>query len=122
MRAKLKELKDKLRLRRRRPLPETGKWLGRVVRGFLNDPAVPTNIRAIEGFRQAVLRLWLRALRRRGDRGKTTWDRFRQVAEPYLPNAQILHPWPEQRFAVRHPRQAPYAGKPPVRICAGGAQ
>ena len=25
-------------------------------------------------------------------------------------------------FAVRHPRQEPYAGKPHVRICAGGAQ
>ena len=27
-----------------------------------------------------------------------------------------------QRFAVKHPRQEPYAGKPLVRICAGGAQ
>jgi hypothetical protein len=26
------------------------------------------------------------------------------------------------RFAVKHPRQEPYAGKPLVRICAGGAQ
>ena len=25
-----------------------------------------------------------------------------------------------QRLAVRHPRQEPYAGKPQVRICAGG--
>jgi RNA-directed DNA polymerase len=122
VRAKLKELKDKLRMRMHRPLPETGKWLGLVVRGFLNYHAVPTNSRAIDGFREAVLRLWLRALRRRSNRDRTAWGRFRQLADPYLPKAQILHPWPEQRFAVRHPRQEPYAGKPQVRICAGGAQ
>ena len=28
----------------------------------------------------------------------------------------------EQRFAVTHPRWEPYAGKPHVRLCAGGAQ
>jgi RNA-directed DNA polymerase len=33
VRAKLKEVKDKLRARMHRPLPETGKWLGQVVRG-----------------------------------------------------------------------------------------
>ena len=27
-----------------------------------------------------------------------------------------------QRFAVNHPRWEPYAGIPPVRFCAGGAQ
>jgi hypothetical protein len=27
-----------------------------------------------------------------------------------------------QRFAVTHPRWEPYAGKPHVRICAGGAR
>ena len=122
VRAKLKEVKDKLRTRMHRPLPETGKWLGQVVRGFLNYHAVPTNSRAIDGFREAVLRLWLRALRRRSNRDNTAWGRFRQLAEPYLPKAQILHPWPEQRFAVRHPRWEPDAGKPPVRFCAGGAQ
>src|SRR5438477_2864144 len=48
MRAKLKEVKDKLRVRMHRPLPETGKWLGQVVRGFMNYHAVPTNIRAVD--------------------------------------------------------------------------
>jgi RNA-directed DNA polymerase len=121
VRAKLKEVKDKLRQRMHRPLPETGKWLGRLVQGFMNYHAVPTNIRAVAGFRAAVLRLWMRTLRRRSERDKTVWDRFKQIAEPHLPKAQIQHPWPEQRFAVRHPRQEPYAGKPQVRICAGGA-
>ena len=28
----------------------------------------------------------------------------------------------QERFAVTHPRWEPYAGKPHVRICAGGAR
>lgn len=122
VRAKLKEVKDKLQMRMHRPLPEIGKWLGQVVRGFLNYHAVPTNSRALDGFREAVLRLWLRVLQRRGGRHKPSWDRFTKLADPYLPKAHILHPWPEQRFAVRHPRWEPYARKSHVRLCAGGAQ
>jgi hypothetical protein len=30
--------------------------------------------------------------------------------------------WPNQRFAVKHPRWEPDAGMPHVRFCAGGAQ
>ena len=30
--------------------------------------------------------------------------------------------WPNQRFAVTHPRWEPDAGMPHVRFCAGGAQ
>jgi len=122
VRAKLKELKDKLRMRMHRPLPETGQWLGLVVRGFMNYHAVPTNSRAVDGFRNSVLWLWRRALRRRGDRDQTGWDQLMQLADRFLPQARILHPWPEQRFAVKHPRWEPYAGKPHVRFCAGGAQ
>ena len=107
-------------MRRPRPLPETGQWLGLVGQGFLNHHAVPTNIRAIGGFRHYVLCLWLRAMRRRGDRDKTDWGRIMQLTR-HLPKARILHPWPEQRFAVKHPRWEPYAGKPHVRFCAGGA-
>ena len=122
VRAKLKEVKDKLRVRMHRPLPETGKWLGQVVRGFMNYHAVPTNIRAVDGFRDSVLWLWRRALRRRGQKDSTGLKEMKQLAAQHIPEARILHPWPEQRFAVRHPRWEPYAGKPHVRFCAGGAQ
>ncbi|PKU23090.1 hypothetical protein CWS72_17815, partial [Telmatospirillum siberiense] len=37
----------------------------------------------------------------------------------WLPKPRILHPWPNQRFAVKYPRWEPYAGKPHVRICGG---
>ena len=45
-----------------------------------------------------------------------------KLADDWLPKPRILHPWPSERFAVKHPRWEPYAGIPPVRICAGGAQ
>jgi len=122
VRAKLKEVKENLRKRMHRPLPETGKWLGQVVRGFMNYHAVPTNSRAIGAFRYYVLWLWLRALRRRGNRDRTAWKQVMQLAASYLPEARVRHPWPEQRFAASHPRREPYAGKPHVRFCAGGAQ
>ena len=96
MRAKLKELKDKLRKRMHRPLPETGKWLGLVVRGFMNYHAVPTNSRAVAGFRLSVIDLWRRALRRRGDKDMTGWSQIMQLADRYLPKARILHPCPSR--------------------------
>ena len=122
LRAKLKEVKDTLRRRMDQPIPELGTWLGQVVRGFFNYHAVPTNGAALVRFRQQVIRLWQRALHRRGDRDATTWPRIAKLASDYLPTPRILHPWPSHRFAVRHPRWEPYAGKPLVRICAGGAQ
>jgi hypothetical protein len=44
-----------------------------------------------------------------------------KLADNWLPKPTILHPWPSDRFAVAHPRGEPYAGKPPVRLCAGCA-
>src|SRR5207253_2912253 len=53
---------------------------------------------------------------------KTRRDQMVRIADAWLPQPRILHPWPNQRFAVRHPRWEPYAGKLHVRICAGGAR
>jgi group II intron reverse transcriptase/maturase len=122
MRAKLKDVKDKLRLRMHQPIPATGKWLRQVVQGFFNFHAVPTNFTALAAFRYHIGRLWLRVLLRRGNRDRTTWMRMGKLVDDYLPRPRILHPWPGDRFAVKHPRWKPYAGKPHVRFCAGGAQ
>jgi len=122
LRAKLKEVKDKLRLRRHQPIPEVGIWLGQVVRGFFNFYAVPTNFEALAVFRRHVTKLWLRALLRRGNRDRMTWEKMTRLADDFLPTPRISQPWPAQRFAVTHPRWKPYAGKPHVRFCAGGAQ
>jgi RNA-directed DNA polymerase len=122
MAAKLLEVKEELRRRMHRPIPEQGEWLKRVVSGFFNYHAVPTNGRALSVFRHRVTVLWQRTLRRRSQKDRTSWDRMAGLVDDWLPKARILHPWPSVRFAVRHPRWEPYAGKPHVRLCAGGAQ
>jgi hypothetical protein len=122
MKAKLKEIKEALRRRMHQTISEQGKWLGQVVRGFFAYHAVPTNSRALGAFRHHVMTLWKRTLRRRGQRDATSWKRIEDITADYLPKPSILHPWPRQRFAVKNPRWEPYAGKPHVRFCAGGAQ
>ena len=102
------------------PIPEQGRWLRRVVRGYFNYHAVPTNARALDVFRHHVTDLWRRTLRRRSHKDRITWARMTRLADAWLPKPIILHPWPSDRFAVTHPRWEPYAGKPHVRICAGG--
>ncbi len=122
MMAKLLEVKEELRRRMHRPIPEQGQWLRQVVSGFFNYHAVPTNSRALSAFRYHVTLLWRRALRRRSQKDRFSWDRITRLADDWLPMPRILHAWPSARFAVRHPRWEPYAGKPHVRFCAGGAQ
>jgi len=109
MRAKLKEVKEKLRRCRHEAIPEQGRWLKQVVTGFFNYHAVPTNSQALSTFLRHVRRLWWLALRQRGDKHKVTWQRIDRLASDWLPKPRILHPWPSERFAVRHPRWEPYA-------------
>ncbi len=122
VRATLKEVKSELRRRMHRSIPEQGGWLKQVVTGFFNYHAVPTNGRALSGFRHGIIRYWLRTLRRRSQRHDLTWEKMIKLAADWLPKPGIRHPWPRDRFAVKHPRWEPYAGKPLVRFCAGGAQ
>jgi len=122
MQAKLTEIKEELRRRMHQSIPQQGRWLRQVVTGYYNYHAVPTNSRALEAFHYHVIDLWRRTLRRRSQKDGSTWERIARIANDWLPKPRILHPWPQQRFAVRHPRWEPYAGMPHVRICAGGAQ
>jgi RNA-directed DNA polymerase len=102
--AKLKEIKEELRRRLHQSIPEQGQWLKQVVAGYFAYHAVPTNIEALMAFRFHVISLWGRALRRRSQKDGTTWKRILKIADDYLPKPRILHPWPNQRFAVKHPR------------------
>jgi len=122
LRAKLQVIKQELRRRMHQPIPTQGQWLKRVVTGYLNYHAVPTNGRALVTFRFRVIDLWIRTLRRRSQKDRTAWERIGRLANDFLPKPRILHPWPEKRFAVTHPRWEPYALIGPVRFCAGGAQ
>ena len=109
MRAKLRAIKQEMRRRMHQPIPLQGKWLQQIVSGYFNYHAVPTNSRALHAFRHFVAELWQRSLRRRSQKHSMTWERFTQLANDWLPKPRILHPWPERRFAVMHPRWEPYA-------------
>jgi len=122
MRAKLRDIKKALRLRMHEPIPKQGKWLAQVVGGYFNYHAVPTNGPMLAMFRFLVTEVWRRTLRRRSQKDRMNWQRITWLADRWLPPPRILHPWPEQRFAVTHPRWEPYARIGHVRFCAGGAQ
>jgi RNA-directed DNA polymerase len=122
MKAKLREVKEELRRRMHQSIPEQGRWLRQVVTGYFAYHAVPTNIRALQAFRGHVTELWRRTLQKRSQKDGTTWHRITKLANDYLPKPRVLHPWPSERFAVKHPRWEPDARIGLVRICAGGAQ
>ena len=104
MRATLREIKAELRFRMHHAIPEQGQWLKAVVTGFFAYHAVPTNARALNAFLHYVVDLWRRTLRRRSQKAKVTWSRMTQLTALWLPAPRILHPWPDRRFAVNHPR------------------
>jgi hypothetical protein len=109
MRARLREIKATLRERMHVGIPEQGRWLKQVVAGYFAYHAVPTNARALDAFRHHVTDLWRRTLRRRSQKDAMTWERMTQIANAWLPKPRILHPWPDRRFAVTHPRWEPNA-------------
>ncbi|MBP0633700.1 MULTISPECIES: reverse transcriptase domain-containing protein, partial [unclassified Cupriavidus] len=104
MQAKLRQIKEQLRRRMHDSIPVQGHWLRQVVRGYFAYHAVPTNARALVAFRYHVTHLWRRALRRRSQKDAMTWARMTRLANDWLPKPRIQHPWPSERFAVKHPR------------------
>lgn len=120
MRTKLKEVKDQLTRKMHLPIPEVGRWLGSVVRGHYNYYAVPGNTPAIGEFHKQAMRHWYNVLRRRSQRTRVTWARIYRWTRKWLPTPRVLHPYPDQRFDAKHPRQEPSAVVPLAGICAGG--
>ena len=116
MRAKLRMVKQEMRRRMHQPIPEQGRWLWHVVRGYFNYYAVPMNTRALAVFRAEIAGSWHRVLNRRSQKAALTRARMDRLIDDWLPKPRILHPWPDKRFAVTHPRWEPYAGKLHVRI------
>ena len=109
MRAKLAEVNDQLKRRRHQPIPEQGRWLGSVVRGHLAYYAVPGNSDAVEAFRDQVIRHWFKALRRRSQRTRLTWNRMR----PPRRSLAAPRPHPASLPGVRF--DARTRGRSPVR-------
>lgn len=104
MKAKLKEVSNELRYRLHQSIPEQGNWLKQVVSGYFAYHAVPTNSAALVTFRDEIIARWRWVLHRRSQKSALTWTRMTKLADDWLPKPLILHPWPNQRFAVKHPR------------------
>jgi len=104
MRAKLREIKQKLRQRMHDAIPEVGKWLRSVVQGYFNYHAVPGNGKRLQAFRDAVTRYWRQALRRRSQTSRVNWDRLKRLVRRWIPSVRISHPYPSVRFDAIHPR------------------
>lgn len=109
IRAKLRILKEELRRRLHRPIPEVGKWLRTVVLGHYRYFGVPSNSRKLESFRYHVTCLWLKTLRRRSQRHRTNWDRMGRLAARWLPLPRIYHAYPNLSLYVST------RGRSPVR-------
>ena len=121
MRAKLRQIKQLLLARKHDPVQQTGEWLRSVVQGYFNYHAVPGNGRSMGKFREQVSRYWRLALRCRSQKSGMSWDRFRPLAQRWIPVQRVLHPFPRERFDTIDPRLEPHAGNSHVGICAGGA-
>ena len=85
MQEKLRKIKETLKRCMHQPIPEQGKWLGRVVHGYFNYHAVPTNARALDVFRHHVTDLWRRTLRRRSQKDRTVLCGGRAMKRASLP-------------------------------------
>jgi hypothetical protein len=72
--------------------------------------SLPNHTDALAAFRYHIMVLWMRTLTRRSQKDRVGWDRINKLADQWLPRPRILHLWPNQRFAVKHPRWEPDAG------------
>src|SRR6266571_545040 len=102
--AKLQNIKQTLHSRMHEPVPKVGEWLERVLNGHYQYFGVPGNWASLGLFRERIARYWGRDLGRRSQTGKVSAIRLGRLFRRWLPRPKVVHPYPEQRFAVTHPR------------------
>ena len=96
------ELKEELRRRWHERMAEIGEWLRSVVQGYFNYHAVPGNMDSLNSFREVIWH-WYR--RYGGAANVIAYLGAVPVdGRSWIPRARILHPHPNVRFDVRHPR------------------
>jgi RNA-directed DNA polymerase len=103
MRATMTAIRDALYRKRHEPVPAVGAWLKRVIAGYFEYHAVPTNLMRLDGFRAEVCRAWRHALLRRSQRHRLCWERFNRLTRQYVPPCRVRHPYPEERFLASRP-------------------
>jgi len=100
MHAKVKEIKDELKIRMHDSIQAVGQWLKAVVTGHYQYYGVPGNSDAMGTFRYLISQRWLHSLRRRGQKGLMTWDKMIKLIDRWLPLPQICHKYPGERIGV----------------------
>ena len=123
--AKLLVVKEEMRRRMHQPMtPTGGSGCDEVVTGYFAYHAVPTNIRALQTFRDCVVSS---GSGRFGDAASATRrrrERIKRLAGDFLPKPRVLHPWPEQRFARQMPKVGAVCGNAarPRVLCGKGVR
>jgi RNA-directed DNA polymerase len=100
MRQKLREIKRLLRIRINWPIWKVGNWLKSVLTGHYRYFGVPRNFAMLAVFRRTVVRQWYTTLMRRSHKHKITWKRMYIIADQWLPEPCIYHPYPSERLVV----------------------
>jgi RNA-directed DNA polymerase len=100
MHAKLAAVKQELRTRMHQPIPKQGRYITSLLLGHYRYYGVPGNQERMRRFRKAVGYQWLKSLRRRSQKAKMVGGRINQLYARWLPDPQICHPYPAQRFAL----------------------
>lgn len=99
--AKLAALRQELRRRRHDPAATQYAWLTSVLRGHFQNYGVPGNERAMVTFRAHLRGAWYRQLHRRSQRADWNVAQTKRFERRYpLLKPRVVHPWPEQRFAL----------------------
>lgn len=101
MQAKLKEMKQEFRRRMHTDLREQGEWVRAVLRGHYQYYGVPFNSASLWSFVYHVNELWYKALRRRSQKTRLTWEQFTRKIKRWVPNPRICQPYPSQRLRRR---------------------
>ena len=80
------------------PIPATGKWLRRIVQGYLNYYAVPSNLRRLGALRAEICRVI--AGRLAVAQSALAYDPYSlgKLFDSHVPKIRVLHPYPNQRF------------------------
>jgi RNA-directed DNA polymerase len=94
-------------LERQRPYARSTRWFSPRRPSARNYYGVPDNSEALLALRYYATEHWYRALRRRSQRSRLTWERMRYLTNRWLPWPRITHPWPDARFDARTQGRSP---------------
>ena len=87
------------------PVTEVGRWLRSVVRGWFNYHAVPGNIDCLEPIpHPGATSLASHVFGGEARKANLDLGADSPFDERWLPNARILHPYPDERLIVSNPR------------------